>query len=178
MDERSFSPVVGLLRDQLTESFWVSLRLCRESFYNGRLNGVTIMFRRKNVYVVLVVLLLVTMVSVNAQYRRRIPSGVWGGAHININVGAKSAAIEYDCAHGAIDGPLTIDKAGNFNLRGTHVAERGGPVRAGESSEGQPATYTGSIQGTTMTLTLKVGDSEPETFTLEKGKTGELVKCK
>jgi hypothetical protein len=30
-----------------------------------------------------------------------------------------------------------------------------------------------------MTLTLKVGDSDDEeTFTLEKGKPGELVKCK
>jgi hypothetical protein len=29
-----------------------------------------------------------------------------------------------------------------------------------------------------MTLTLKVGDSDEETFTLEKGKPGELVKCK
>ena len=136
------------------------------------------MSRRKNVWVVLLFLVLVTMVSANTQYRRRIPSGVWGGEHINLNVSAKSATIEYDCAHGAINGPLVIDKNGNFNLRGTHTPERGGPVRAGESPEGHPASYTGSIKGTTMTLTLKVGDSEAETFTLEKGKPGELVKCK
>ena len=30
----------------------------------------------------------------------------------------------------------------------------------------------------TMTLNLKIGDGETETFTLEKGKEGELVKCK
>src|SRR5215217_295577 len=35
MDERSFSPVVGLLRDELQESFSLSLRLCGESSYNG-----------------------------------------------------------------------------------------------------------------------------------------------
>ena len=29
-----------------------------------------------------------------------------------------------------------------------------------------------------MTLTLKINDSEEETFTLEKGKQGELFKCK
>jgi len=133
---------------------------------------------RKNVYVVLVFLVLVTMVSAKTQYRRRIPSGVWGGEHININVGAQSATIEYDCAHGAISGPLVVDKNGNFNLRGTHEMERGGPVRAGESPNAQPATYTGSIKENTMTLTLKVADSEAETFTLEKGKPGELVKCK
>jgi len=29
-----------------------------------------------------------------------------------------------------------------------------------------------------MTLTLKLTDSDSETFTLEKGKPGELFKCK
>jgi hypothetical protein len=56
--------------------------------------------------------------------------------------------------------------------------ERGGPVRADNNPPEHPATYTGTIKGNTMTLTLKVGDSEDETFTLEKGKPGELVKCK
>src|SRR5215212_7339950 len=178
MDDRSFSPVVGLLRDELEESFSLSLRLWKESSYNGRLKGVAAMSGPNKVYVVLVFLVLVTMVSANTQYKRRISTGLWGGEHININVGAKSAAIEYDCAHGEISGPLKVDRDGNFNLRGTHVPERGGPVRAGETPTGQPATYTGSIKGNTMTLTLKVGDSEAETFTLEKGKPGELVKCK
>ena len=56
--------------------------------------------------------------------------------------------------------------------------ERGGPVRADENPKGYPATYTGSIKGNTMTLTLKIADLDEETFTLEKGKPGELVKCK
>jgi hypothetical protein len=109
---------------------------------------------------------------------QRIPIGVWGGQHINIEVGEKSAKIEYDCATGVIDGPLTVDANGNFKLRGTHRPERGGPIRADDDTKGQPATYTGSIKGNTMTLKLKVGDGDAETFTLEKGKEGELVKCK
>ena len=109
---------------------------------------------------------------------RRISTGMWGGQHISMKVGAKSATIEYDCANGVIDGPLVIDANGHFNLRGTHRTERGGPIRADESRTGQPATYTGSIDGDKMTLTLKLDDLEPETFTLEKGKEGELVKCK
>ena len=32
------------------------------------------------------------------------------------------------------------------------------------------------IKGNTMTLNLKVGDSDAETFTLEKGKEGELFR--
>ena len=109
---------------------------------------------------------------------RYIPTGNWGGQHINIKVGAKSATIEYDCASGVIQGPLIIDADGNFNLRGTHRMQRGGPTRADETPNDRPATYTGSIKGNTMTLNLKLSDSDEETFTLEKGKEGELFRCK
>ena len=120
---------------------------------------------------------LVLLVSMVAKMQR-IPTGVWGGLHINIEVGDKSASIEYDCASGMINGPLIMDANGSFNLRGTHRPERGGPIRADGESQGQPATYTGSISGNTMTLTLKVGDGDAESFTLEKGKQGKLRKCK
>ena len=109
---------------------------------------------------------------------QRIPTGNWGGQHINMKVGAKSATIEYDCATGVIQGPLVVDSDGNFNLRGTHRMQRGGPTRADEAANDHPATYTGSIKGNTMTLNLKLSDSDVETFTLEKGKQGELVRCK
>jgi hypothetical protein len=56
--------------------------------------------------------------------------------------------------------------------------ERGGPVREDEEPRRVPATYTGTIKGDTMTLTLKLSDSDEETFTLARGKRGELVKCK
>src|SRR5919106_2159585 len=124
--------------------------------------------------VLLVSIVLFSSIAVRTQNMQRIPAGVWGGQHINIEVGEKSATIEYDCASGVINGPLIVDASGNFKLRGTHRIERGGPIRADDDSKGHPATYTGSIKGNTMTLTLKVGDSEPETFTLEKGKEGEL----
>ena len=123
------------------------------------------------------VLLVSLVLLISMMNMQRIPTGVWGGQQINIEVGEKSATIEYDCASGVINGPLTVDANGNFKLRGTHRIERGGPIRADDDTKGQPATYTGSIKGNTMTLTLKVGDAE-ETFTLEKGKPGDLVKCK
>ena len=109
---------------------------------------------------------------------QRIPTGIWGGEHINIEVGEKSASIEYDCAHGMIEGPLLVDANGRFNLRGTHTPERGGPIRMDEQPRSQPASYMGSVNGGKMTVTLKLKDSEEETFTLEKGKQGELFKCK
>jgi hypothetical protein len=133
------------------------------------------MFCHKGTCFLLFGLLLMSLTAIKQQ---RIATGVWGGQHINIKVGANSATIEYDCASGVIDGPLVVDSDGNFKLRGTHRMERGGPVRADEEPRQIPATYIGYIRGNTMTLTLKVGDSDEETFTLEKGKPGELVKCK
>jgi hypothetical protein len=125
---------------------------------------------------VLVVVFLISCVS--ATDMQRIQTGVWGGEHINIEVGSKSASIEYDCAHGVIEGPLVVDAGGRFNLRGTHTPERGGPIRADEQPQSQPAKYVGSINGNKMTLTLKLEGFDDETFTLEKGKQGDLFKCK
>lgn len=125
-----------------------------------------------------VLLLLVLMALPNSQ-ETRIATGVWGGLHINLEVGADSAKVEFDCAHGAIEGPLVVDGNGNFELRGSLTPERGGPIRADEKAEARQATYSGTIKGDTMKLTLKVaGVDEVETFTLERGKPGDLFKCK
>ena len=136
------------------------------------------MYFQTSIRMFLVGLLLLMPVCARTQNMQRIPKGVWGGQHININVGEKSAEIEYDCASGVIDGPLVVDSEGRFNLRGKHRIERGGPVRSDEKPREIPASYTGSIKGNTMTLNLKLADSEVETFTLEKGKEGDLFKCK
>jgi hypothetical protein len=108
-----------------------------------------------------------------------IPRGEWGGDHINMDVGESSAKLEFDCASGYIQGPLVVDAQGKFQWRGTFAAERGGPVRMGDKPREQSATYTGTLKGNLMTLTLKIADADDtETFTLEMGKTGKLVKCK
>jgi hypothetical protein len=136
------------------------------------------MLWHKGIRVLLVVSLLLISVTAKTQKMQHIATGVWGGEHISMKVGAKSATIEYDCASGVIDGPLVVNSNGQFNLHGKHKMERGGPIRLGEEAKSVPAIYTGSIKGNTMTLTLKVADAEDETFTLEKGKPGELFKCK
>ena len=125
---------------------------------------------------ILGVLFLISCAS--ATDMQRIPTGAWGGDHISIEVGEKSASVEYDCAHGVIEGPLVVDANGRFKLRGTHTPERGGPIRADEQLRSHPANYVGLVNGNTMTLTLKLEGFDDETFTLEKGKQGELFKCK
>ena len=168
-------PQCRVVRGQLRESFLASLRLCVKLSLGPTMRR---MFFQKSTAGLLIILLSVLIVSAKIQKMQRIATGLWGGQHISIKVGPKYAKIEYDCASGVIHGPLVVDVNGHFNLRGTHSPERGGPVREGDNLPEHPATYTGTIKGNTMTLTLKVGDSDEETFTLEKGKPGDLVKCK
>jgi len=139
------------------------------------------MFALKAGYTWAVVCLLIFCgaMLVYSRMMQRIPRGEWGGDHITMNVGEQSAEIEYDCAHGEIHGPLAVDGAGKFQWRGTFTPERGGPIRAGDTARTRDATYAGTISGNTMTLMLKIADSDDtETFTLEKDKPGKLVKCK
>ena len=127
-------------------------------------------------------LLLISFSLSPAQPRNMKPiaTGIWGGPHINITVAAKSATIEYDCAHGTITGPLVVDSEGHFKLRGTHTMERGGPVRMDETPNQHPALYTGYIKGDSMTLTVKLSDTDEtfDTYTLVHGKSGRVFKCK
>ena len=106
--------------------------------------------------------------------------GTWGGPHIRIVVDGKSATVEYDCAHGTIEGPLSIDGDGKFNFTGKHVRERGGPVRQGEAQNSYPAQYNGWTDGKKMTLavTLLKTNEELGTFELTHGEEGRLWKCK
>lgn len=153
------------------QKFLRSLRLGVKTSYN-----VALMSWHRVIGIPLIVSLL--LISAKSQKMHRIATGVWGGQHISMKVGAKSATIEYDCANGVINGPLVVNRNGEFNLHGTHAMERGGPIRADAEPKQHPATYTGSIKGNTMTLTVKLAGSDDETFTLEKGNPGELVKCK
>ena len=111
--------------------------------------------------------------------RQRGHVGLFGGSHIRIEVGPRSAAIDYDCANGTIDGPFTLDSKGRFSWRGSHNREHGGPIRIDEKPNGRPAVYSGSVKGDTMTLTVKLADNNEviETYTLKRGSSGRVFKC-
>ena len=105
--------------------------------------------------------------------------GVWGGLHINLEVNESGAEITYDCAHGSITEKIVPDQDGKFVVKGLHVQEHPGPVREGDEGKGEAATYSGSIDGETMTLTVTLPAKQETvgTFTLTKGKTGRIRKC-
>lgn len=110
----------------------------------------------------------------------KVAAGVWGGEHIRVQVTESGASIEYDCAHGTMDQPLTLDSQGRFEVKGTHVREHGGPVRRDEKPNSRPARYTGRVEGQTMMLTVTLTDAQDsaETYTLTQGDEGHLFKCR
>jgi hypothetical protein len=136
--------------------------------------------RNRLLVIISLVLLIVSSAAARPRKMQRLPTGTWGGLHIRIEVGPRSATIDYDCANGTIDGPFTIDNKGRFTWRGTHNQEHGGPIRSDEQSNGRRAIYSGWIKGDTMTLTVKLADTNEvvETYTLKRGGRGRVFKCK
>jgi len=139
---------------------------------------------RKVLFTASLIILIAAFSSAESSARgrkpRRLTQGEWGGQHIRINVGESSATIEYDCAHGTINGPLVIDRRGRFNLKGTHSREHGGPIREGENESSQPARYSGWTDGKRMTLTVTLTGARESvgTFNLTLGGSGRIFKCR
>jgi len=111
---------------------------------------------------------------------KQIPKGVWGGPGIRIQVENGSASIEYDCASGTMSGALKLDRKGRFKLSGTHTREHGGPIRLDRPPTNQAARYTGWTDGKKMTLVVTLAETNDQvgTFTLERGQTGRIHKCR
>jgi hypothetical protein len=106
-------------------------------------------------------------------------TGTWGGPHIQLVATADGAALEYDCAHGSIDGSLTADARGQFTLTGTYTRESGGPIRSSDTPDVHPARYQGKITGNELALTITLTDSGEMIgpYTLTRGESGRVYKC-
>ena len=115
-----------------------------------------------------------------AESLKLVPTGSWGGEHIQLNAMETGAKVEYDCAFGTIDEPLLLEKDGTFEAHGIHVYERGGPIQLGEPPLKQhPAIYRGSVDGTQMRLTVTLRETERAVgvFSLGLGRSPQLEKC-
>jgi hypothetical protein len=136
--------------------------------------------RNKFLLFVSIVLMSASIASSKPRKMQRLSTGQWGGVHININVEAGSASIDYDCATGTITGPLLIERNGRFTWRGTFHAERPGPIRRDDGANESPVVYTGTVIGDEMKLRVKrSGNNEVlGDFTLKRGGAGRVFKCK
>jgi hypothetical protein len=111
--------------------------------------------------------------------QQRVANGQWGGQHVGMEVTDSGAQLEFDCAHGRIDEPLTLAESGRFELKGTYTAERPGPRREDDSAA-RAARYRGRVEGKSMTLTIDSGESSSDpigSFTLVHGKPPVIRKC-
>ena len=117
--------------------------------------------------------------NVAAQQEARMTKGTWGGNHISMEVTEEGAQVEYDCAHGTISEPIKVDGQGKFSAKGTHVKQRGGPVRLGSEEKAEPVIYSGTTDGKTATITITNSATEEVigTFSLTLGKRSRIVKC-
>ena len=111
---------------------------------------------------------------------RVLTPGVWGGAHIRLDVEAQGTTVQYDCAHGSIEGQLTLDSEGRFDARGTFVHEGGGSIRIGINRVAQKARYEGRVSGERLNLTVTLTETAQTigTYTLTRGSEGRIRKCR
>jgi hypothetical protein len=74
--------------------------------------------------------------------------------------------------------PLTLN-GGSFDVTGDYVQEHGGPIRSDETVDRQPARYTGTVRGNTMTLLVRLTATAQDlgTYTLTRGSSGRVFKC-
>jgi hypothetical protein len=109
-----------------------------------------------------------------------VQSGTWAGQHIVMEVTSTGATVEFDCAHGTLDAPLALDSGGRFEVSGSFTPERGGPTRGDSASRAVPARYTGSLDDSTLTVTVVLTENKVTVgvFTLRHGARARLFKCK
>jgi hypothetical protein len=105
----------------------------------------------------------------------RVP---WGGEHFILRVSKKGAEAEFDCARGQVTHLITLDKHGDFDVRGTFTPAHGGPVRQDENAPPTPAHYSGHVDGDTMSLTVTLAREKVGTFMLPRGSRPNLRKCR
>jgi hypothetical protein len=104
---------------------------------------------------------------------------MWGGNHVEMQIGDSGARLEFDCAHGTMDEPLRVDARGAFTAMGTFVPERSGPSRD-DPPRPPKATYSGTITGDAMVLRVVVDGQDPAgtTYQLIRGRHGNVRKCR
>lgn len=106
--------------------------------------------------------------------------GVWGGEHIRFEVTDGGANVEYDCAHGTVEGKIVVDSRGRFNVYGLHYEEHGGPVRPGDGASGYRVRLSGRVGGSLMKLTVTRAGTRKVvgTFNLARDREPLVVKCR
>jgi hypothetical protein len=108
-----------------------------------------------------------------------LPSGVWGGEHIELTVRnpSQGASVRFDCGSGSITGPLELQPDGSFKWRGTYTPG-GGPVMIDPAVNSRGATFVGRTGGGSMSLEIHIdGWQEVPNFKLSLNMMANLFLC-
>ncbi len=107
-----------------------------------------------------------------------LTEGAWGGTGIRMWVDESGAAIETDCSHGKIEGPIFLDAQGRFNAEGTFSFE-GGPTPENGFFVHR-VLYSGVVEKGQMSLSIRfvmLTASQEVRLTATQGVSGQLTKC-
>ena len=101
----------------------------------------------------------------------------WGGPHAGLTLEGGGGRLVFDCAAGTIDEPIA-NGPGRFEVQGTYMPGRGGPVRVGEIYISKKATYSGTVEKDVMQLSVALDDGEQlGPFTLTRGAPPQITRC-
>jgi hypothetical protein len=104
-----------------------------------------------------------------------ITPGVWGGRGIQLTVTAAGATADYGCDIGSISEPLVLDQS-RFSAIGTYTYSAS---LSGREEKPHPARYEGTVNDTTMELTVYLVDLSRTVgpFQLALGRPPVLARC-
>ena len=104
--------------------------------------------------------------------------GGWGGPHAGASFNGGLGEVQFDCASGSIDTHVLPAKDGSFEAKGTYREGAPGPVRVGQIFRSQPATYSGTVLESVMTLHVELEDgSTVGPYTLTMGTHPQITRC-
>ncbi|MGZ3696859.1 MAG: hypothetical protein ACXWP5_02095 [Bdellovibrionota bacterium] len=99
--------------------------------------------------------------SASATPSAQLQSGHWGTSNFNMDVNDAGATVQFACAKGTINGPLSMDASGHFSASGTYTFTSG-PIDSTNPRVALPAQYSGTLTDP-QTLSIEV------TYTDENG---------
>jgi hypothetical protein len=135
---------------------------------------------RKLLALVLLQLLACSSGPIHGTAAERLPTGTWGGEHVELTVTTTGAHLEFDCANGDVAQPLTTDDSGRLDVEGVFTREHGGPIRDDEAAARVRARYSGRLTKNALTFDVTLIDSKENagSFTVVLGETGRVRKCR
>ncbi len=100
-----------------------------------------------------------------------VVTGEWGGVDARMDATNAGATFQFKCgASGVLSTPLLLDEQGRFDQAGTYdpVVVAGGP---------RPATFQGTLQGGSMTLSVSLQQTVIGPYQLAKDQQPRFDVC-